>query len=113
MGLHAVRGHPAGDGGVEADLVPGGRMRILAQDLVPDGGAGRDEADLRVAETGAGVHDQSGRGGRVQAQLRDPGHPKAVQGAVRPDVAGMHPADGVAEADLVPAGRLRVLPRMS
>ena len=109
VGLDALCGHPAGDGGVVADFVPAGDGRILAQDVVAGGGAGGDEADLRVAEAGPGMHGQAGRGGRVEAQLRHPGHPEAVEVAVGLDVAGVDPADGVAEADLVPAGRVRIL----
>ncbi len=109
VGLDARRGHPAGDGGVVADLVPGGEGRVPAQDVVADGGAGGDEADLRVAEAGPEVDGLAGGGGRVEAQLRDPGHAEAVEVAVGLDVAGVDPADGVAEADLVPAGRVRIL----
>ena len=112
MGLDVGGRDPAGNGGTELDLVPRGRGRILAQDVVEDGGAAGDEANLDVGGAGPRAHVQVQGGGGQQAQLRDgvPGDGQPREAAVGLDVGGRDPAgDAGTELDLVPRGRGRIL----
>ena len=113
-GLHVLAGHPADQEGAHADPVPGGRGRILAQDVVVLGVVGRQRDQHAVVGAGTGMDVEAsglgGVGGGPGTQLRDPGDLEALQAAVRQQVVLVDPAgDGVAEADLVPGGEVGVL----
>ena len=113
-GLHVLPGHPADEEGADADLVPGGRGRVLAQDVVVPGAVARQRDQHAVVGAGTGMDIEApgldGVGGGFRTQLRDPGDLQVLQAAVRQQVVLVDPAGaGVAELDLVPGGEVGVL----
>ena len=62
--------HPADERGTETDLVPGGRGRILAQNVVAGCRAAGDRGHDQMASAGPGADVEAIRGGGPETQLR-------------------------------------------
>ena len=93
-GLDVVAMHPAGNAVAEPDLVPGGRGRVLAQDVVAGGGTAGDGSDDVVGGAGPRAHIEPVRGGGQETQLRCrvPGHGEPREAAVGLDMGGGDPS---------------------
>ena len=109
VGLGVGGGNPAGHLVAEPDLVPGGRGRVLAQNVVAGGGATGDRGDAVMCGAGSRAHVEPVRGGGQKAQLRTvPGHCQAAEAAVGLYIILVYPAHDFVAADLPPTGIGRV-----
>ena len=92
VGLHVVSMHPTRKTGGEPDLPPGGRGRVLAQDVVPGCGTAGNAAHAAMARVRAGAHVEAQRGRGLQTQLRRGGRRARSRspGSLRRSLSGAH-----------------------